>query len=346
MDLRKAREAAYQLAQEEAYAEAIRNQRFKKTEFSKYSPIYLTATSNVKGLLSLYKDYESVLTVGSTGALGFEAAINGAKKVDMFDINKLQKIYYELLKTAITYLDYEEFIHYFSHEKLPKQFRKRDINNLVSTEMYEKIKDFLPSEARFVLEPLYENFYSADLLLSGLYHFKHTIDIDYLKSVISFYNKEEYTKLQNILKNNECDINYHNVDLTDVPDFFKDKYDLILLDNILQYYKDIPMLDTPDKVHQFVSQKLNERVNDYGLIQVNYGFEVTTLAFQQKFGIPFDNPNQDFGIPNFKIMEEMENGINIQLYEKWRNQYKYDLIPGVMEPKSKIKNMVITYQKK
>lgn len=347
VDLLKTREVAYELAQEEAYKTACETRSFKDTNFSKRAPIYLTATSNVKGLLALYKNYKRVLTIGGTGALGLSAAINGAKKVDMFDINELQKVYYQLLETAITYLEYEEFIQYFSLEKLPKWFKKRDIDNLISTEMYEKLKGSLPSEARFVLDPLYESFYSSDLVLSELVNFKHTIDIDHLKRIVSFYNKAEYNKLQNILRNKECEINYHCVGLTDIPTYFKDEYDLVLLDNILQYYKNIPLLDTPEKVHQFISEKLVERVKDSGSIQVNYGFKVSTIAFLEKFGLSFDDmQTKNYNVFDPKITREMKEGINISLYENWKDNYQYDFISGVEEPIEKIKNMVITYKKR
>lgn len=347
MDLLKAREVAFELAQQDAYKTACETRCFQDANFSKHAPVYISATSNVKGLLALYKNYKRVLTVGGTGALGLEAAINGAKKIDMFDINELQKIFYELFETAITYLEYEEFIQYFSLEKLPKWFRKKDIDNLISTEMYEKLKEFLPSEARFVLDPLYESFYSSDLVLSGFVNFKHIIDIDHLKKIVSFYNKEEYNKLQSILRNKECEINYHCVGLTDIPAYFKEEYDLVLLDNILQYYKNIPSLDTPEKVHQFVSEQLIKRVNVGGSIQVNYGFKVSTIAFFQKFGLPFDDSlKEDYNMFDPKIKKEMEEGINSCLYEKWRDSYQYDLIPGIEEPIEKIENTVITFKKR
>lgn len=57
--------------------------------YTKYSPIYIAATSNVKGTMNLYQNYDSVLAVGSTGAHGYEAALNGASRVDLFDINEL-----------------------------------------------------------------------------------------------------------------------------------------------------------------------------------------------------------------------------------------------------------------
>lgn len=332
-------------ARDEAYKLATSRYESENPNHSKYSSIYLASTANVKDTLAIYDNYKSVLTVGGTGAHGFEAALNGAKKVDMFDINVLQRIYYELLYTAIIYLDYEEFIKYFTLQEQKEVFQKDEISNLISNEMYEKLVCFLPEDARFVLEPLFETFFSFDLILSGLYRFQYSIDINYLKKYISFYNKESYQKLQNILRKGDCEFNYYCVSLIDVPSYFKDKYDLVLLDNILQYYQDISLLDTPYNVNQFIQEKLIERVNDGGAIQVNYGFEVASDAFAKKFNLSLaDNPNCNSIFSNFIRQKEMKEGINICLYEKW-DGYEYNFIPGVEKPRDKTQNMVLTLRK-
>ena len=70
MDLLKTRDEAYNLANSKYHP---------NTTYSKYISIYLAATSNVKGILALYKDYNNVLTVDSTGTLVFEALLHGTK---------------------------------------------------------------------------------------------------------------------------------------------------------------------------------------------------------------------------------------------------------------------------
>lgn len=86
IEMQKTRNAAFKLVGSH-YAAGT-------TSFSKYSPIYMASTSNVKSTLRLYDEYETVLCLGSTGAHGYEAALNGARRVDMFDINELQRLYY------------------------------------------------------------------------------------------------------------------------------------------------------------------------------------------------------------------------------------------------------------
>lgn len=334
MDWLQARNSAYRLA--------TTNYEPGKSNFSKYSSIYLAPTSNVKGTLQLYHGYESVLTVGGMGAHGFEAALNGAKKIDMFDINELQKIFYELVKTAIIYLDYKDFIKFFTLKEQKNFFRKEDIKDLISNEMYQLLGYFLPEEVHFVLGPLFEFFQSPDLIISSLFRFEHPVTLDYLKRFVSFYNEDDYKKLQALLRSGACEINYHIVPIQDVPQYFKDKYDLVLLDNILQFYQKIPSLETPYNVNQFIQKQLIERVNEGGAIQVNYGFGIATQAFQKNFNLPED---YKFNSNTMLMREKMKNDINSRLYGKW-DRYEYNFIPGVEKPYEKTSNMVLTLRKK
>ena len=331
------RNAAFKLA----------NERYKPGEpvFGHYSPIYIAATSNVKDTINLYQNYDSVIFVVSTGAHGYEALLNGATKVDMFDVNELQRLFFEYMKVVITYLSYEEFIKFFTLKKQSTVMKRSDIKNLLSEELYSQLAYFLPEDVEEVFSPLYDFFDSTDLISSSLFRFEHVITLDYLKRNVSFYNEEQYYKLQKILRDDKCQINYKTVSLTDVPKQFDGKYDLIILDNILQYYKNITGLETPYLVNMFIQKQLSRLLTDNGVIQVNYAFEIGTDAFREKFKIPYDKKYMGI-LCDFIIEKEIKDGINIPLVQKWDNNYSYSFIPGV-ETMSDISsdNMVLTYRK-
>lgn len=105
---------------EEAYKLASTKYQTRNPKFQTLSSIYLAATSNVKDTLSLYSYYQKVLAVGSTGAHGYEALLNGATQVDLFDINELQRLFYEYMKTAIIHLDYQDFMRHFTLSRTKK----------------------------------------------------------------------------------------------------------------------------------------------------------------------------------------------------------------------------------
>lgn len=334
-------------AREEAFRLAKSKYMVGDTTYTEYSPVYLGATSNVKGTMSLYKGYENVLAIGATGAHGYEAALNGAKKVDMFDVNELQRIFFEYMKTAIMFLSYEDFIKYFTLKEQKMLFQKKDIANLLANELYPQLALLLPDDVDYVLEPLFDFFYSEDLILSGLFRFEHPLTLDYLKKYVSFYNKEEYYRLQNILRSGSCEINYYQASLQDVPKKFQGKYDLIVLDNVLQYYSKIRGLETPYNANMFISKELGKLLADNGAIQAAYGFEVATDALKMSQGIPFTGCKESKHLlAQFALKVEQKEGICSQLVKKW-DRYTYDFIPGVEQEEDKpAENVVLTYRKK
>lgn len=319
--------------------------------YQKYSSIYIAPTANVVDTMKLYKDYSEVLSVGSTGAHCYEALLNGAKKVDMFDINELQKLYFEYMYTAIMHLDYEAFIKHFTLATKTSFMHKNEIKDLLSEELYNKIVKYLPEDVEKVFSSLYDYYDNFDLLASNLFITDHPINLDYLKRNASIYNEAEYYKLQKILRQENCQISYQTVSLTDVPKKFDKQYDLIVLDNILQFYKDIPGLEAPYLTNMFIQKKLSNLLKDDGTIQANYGFGIATEAFKEKFNIPsnFELPKNPllFLVPKeFIVALEQQNGINIPLVEKWKN-YSYDFISGVeIEDGINTDNLVLTYKKK
>lgn len=335
MDILKAREEAFRLSQTK-YQEG-------PPVYTKYSPIYIASTSNVKDTMELYGKKENVLTVGGTGAHAYEALLHGAEHVDCFDINELQRIYYEFMKTAITYLSYEDFMKYFALEKQNKFFQKKDIGNLLSNEVFDKLSPFLPDDVLTVLGPIYDFNYSPDIIISSLFRFEHPVFRDYLKRYVSFYNEEEYYRLQKILREREA-IDYHVMDITDLPNQFSSKYDLIVLDNVLQYYKKIGGLDSPYAVNMFLNKKLSGLLTEDGVIQAAYGFEVATDAFKDKFKIPYQK-RRGF-MEEAMIAREKKESLMIPLVDKW-DSYSYDFIPGVEQVEGRpSENMVLTYKKK
>ena len=317
----------------------------KKAKYTECSPIYIASTSNVKDTMALYGDAKKVLAVGSTGAHGFEALLNGAVKVDMFDVNELQKVFYNLMKTGIMYLDYEEFIKHFTWKEQKARFTKVDIGDLLSNEMYDKLVYHLDEDTEYVLSPLYDYFYSPDLIISKLFRFEHPVQTDYLKRFVSLYNEEEFYKLKNMLLNG-ADINYHIASLTDLDKKMTDSYDAIILDNILQSYKDIPEFDTPYDVNRFIDKRLSKLLDVGGVIQAAYGYEVGTALFKDEFGISYNS--EEFGglTCNFVKDIEKKESILIPLVKKW-DTYSCDFIPGVEKfDGRKSDNMVLTYRKK
>lgn len=316
--------------------------------YSKYSSIYIAPTGNVVDTMKLYPYAKKVLAVGGMGAFGFEAALNGAEKVDLFDINELQILFFEVVKTAITVFDHPTFLRHFTLEKQEYLMPVHFLKDLLSNEFFIKLFPFLPDDVVSVFGPLYSCFDSKELLLSSLFRFEHIVRTSYLKEFSSLYREEDYYKLQSILRTNSCDIHYQCASLTDLPKVTQEKYDLIILGNILQYYKKIKELSTPYDVHNFLHKKLSNLLTDDGVIQASYGFQIATDALKSKFSLPYTlygkNDLERF-LTQCTIEREVKNGINIPLAQK-SDFYTYDFIPGVEKNCEHCENVIITYHNK
>ena len=142
-------------------------------------------------------------------------------------------------------------------------------------------------------------------------------------------------------------MNYYPCSLTDVPTMFDKQYDLIALDNILQYYQKIKGMETIYEVNRFVDKKLSKLLTDNGVMQATYGFEIATDALKETLKIPFDkNFSNDNPFSRYAIKEDMKNGICSGLIKKW-DHYSYDFIEGVEENNGIISdNVVFTYKKR
>lgn len=161
---------------------------------------------------------KKVLTVLGSGDQYFTALLNGAKKIEVFDNNKLTWYYFILKFMAIKHLSYEEFFKFFVTDGLDNK------------EIYQKIEKYLPeyvSNYFKLLEIMHKPLSSIKYkkLLSKKNKVNNGIYIPYLK-------KEEYYHLKDLLNKTELPY-FYNTDLLDLSK--NEYYDVIILSNIINY---------------------------------------------------------------------------------------------------------------
>lgn len=301
--------------------------------------IYLSTTSNVKGMLNVCGKKNKVLSVGSTGAQGFEALLNGATKVDLFDINQYQKYYYEYLKTAIMYLEHEEFIKYFTVLELKRHISYEIYENLLSHELYYKIGKYLEGETKLFFDYIYTNYNDNSFIFSSLFRYNYNLYVNHLNKMASFYNKEEYYKLKNILIYKDV-INYKICSIENLKENFSESYDLILLDNILNYYLQMENLNTKEKIINYIETDLTSMLNENGLLQATYLFKCGTNYFNLNTkGIPTSDFSEIINKNNYK-----EKELSYDLYTKYN--YEVNYVDGVEDFFTKKTNAVMTKTRK
>lgn len=319
--------------------------------FSSISSVYIAPTSNIKDACKIVGNAKSVLAVGGMGAIGYEMALNGAEKIDLFDINILQKMYAEIVKAAIINFDYDTFIKYFTLPYQQDLMPYEVLKNLLSPQMYLRLRNYLSWDTRIVYDYLYHSFSSVDLIASSVYRFEFDVSVGFLRKFASLYNKKSYYILQELLRNNPNLITYQTASLTDIPSLYTGGYDAIILDNILQYFRTIQGLDTFDKVDSFIKDKLNAMLNPGGVVEVNYGYELRTAALKRMLNIPYNKKNlvdNLSNLPSYMLsmasdmltQKEINEGLNTNLMSI--GGYDYHFIPGV-EIEHKSDNVVLTY---
>lgn len=178
-----------------------------------------------------YFDNASVLTVLGSGDQYFSSLLNGAKNVDVFDINYLTWYHFILKYTAIKVLSYEEFMQMFVSD------------NLDNLSIYAKLRKYLPDEVKYFFDKLI----SLGRTFSSI-KIKNIIFDNAKMNNIPYFNENTYYKLQSILQSSNFPA-FYNCNLLDILKFTKKSYDVALFSNIYHYLN-----NNPSDYHDFLSK--------------------------------------------------------------------------------------------
>lgn len=315
----------------------------EKDKFSMYSPIYIAPTENIKDMINLYKNVDSALTTLSHGMFLYELILNGTKKIDCFDCNVLQYLYFELVDAAIKNLDYEDFIENFT---AIKQGNLQYFHRMFGEYMFFDLLEYIEEPAAEYWCSLFKKTGITNLMLTNVFRSLYILDANYLKKLSSVYKRDNFYKLKELLKDDTIKINHHICDISQIPTEFKDKYDLIIFSNIFQYFKNMKKFSDTKDIYKFVTEKVSSMLNDKGKIQVGYGFELIADTVSRMKDREYSHMQ---GIEEFFANMQMDKAINDFIPKMLTdyNDFDYDYIKGVEPPiHHKPENIILTYRKK
>ena len=214
--------------------------------------IYVTSNENLKQIFeSLDKPAKKVLTVGSSKDQFYNAIFYGADFVTIADNSRYTKPFGDLKDSCINTLDYKDFINFIYD--IPEFIDKE---NDLYLKAYENI------------DPTSKDFWKIDYEQNKEY-IARIIDVDVDLEGSRFYQSEKnYNKLKEILKKNQFKSNLIQADLTEFPKLVDEKYDLILLSNVDDYFID---KTNGQKIYAFVDAVRNlyeHNLNEDGVIQI------------------------------------------------------------------------------
>ncbi len=328
------------------YSKILKNEEPEHNDcFSLYSPIYISPTPNVIEVAKLYEGAERILTVGSLGAFPYEYALNGAKRIDCFDKNALQGLYFELIKATIKNCEYETLISNFSSIGLPDD--TQDINSFLSSDLFYDVLEHVEEPARKYWAWVFMKNDVKKLLYTNLFRSVYALPAEKVKRIASMYNEESFYKLKELLNNNEVEINYHICDATEIDKEFEGKtYDLVAFDNIFQFYRSMGKYSNLDNIHNFLQNRVVPMLNDNGSIQVGYGFYIVAETIEN-----FINKGMIDILCNYSL-EEINLSIQHDFIPNMINRFDdyeinyVDAVENILHERPKTKNVVLSYRKK
>jgi len=208
-----------------------------KDVFNKYDKLYPFTTESLKYYMGNLTG-QDVLCVAASGDHAIEAFYHGAKSVDTFDINVLAKYYQDLKFNALKTLSYEEFFTLFT--KKGNTYKKNEAYNI-----YLKVREYLTKETQDIFDYVLLN-YALNNNLLGNNLFYEPDDFRMLNNRVSYINKTDYYRTQDILQDKE--VTFINSSLSRLINRLDTNYDTMFLSNITSYSynidRDIRILST------------------------------------------------------------------------------------------------------
>lgn len=244
--------------------------------YERYSPFLIWTVENLKGINDIvnYKG-KDVYIDASSGDQYLACKYYGAKKVDIYDIDRFTMYMTYLKAVSLCHLSYEDFFAFLA----PLENR-RIKDTFWSPKILSKILPDMPSDVALfwdvVMNSINDNYYGNFIVVNSRVNL-----IENIKKGMPFYeSEEEYYKLQNLLKNESLP-DFYEKDIESEMHIDNDKkYNVIYLSNILEHLvactmnASYPIRLNEDSVEEdlliSVMPSIVKQLKKDGIIQVSY----------------------------------------------------------------------------
>lgn len=230
-----------------------------KIDYQKYSKCYPFTNENLKDLTGKIdkSNINKALCVLSSGDHAFNLIYHGITNIDTFDTNCLTE-YYALgfKKIAIQSLRYQQFLDFFFNDSIESQ----SIEKYVISCLPENYKSFWEGYNQYLLDSVDKCPSLFDSLLSkrgraNIFKLLGYFEDDMMKNNNYLTSEVDYKQLQRNLLN--AQINFKEMNIKAIRRQ-KEKYDLIMLSNILQAMKKPTIGKTVDIAKKIYKHNLTE----------------------------------------------------------------------------------------
>ena len=261
--------------------------------FTKYQKVYFSSNENIKEYLNLvdFNNKNNALTVMGSGDHLFNLINKGIKYIDTFDTNLLTKYFVLGLKYAmIKKYSYNEYLNIYS--KLININTSLDDITVIINDLLDYMDVRYKKYWDVIINYNYKEQKEKDTDINLIYLlFINLEPVNFIKEGNIYLNSEEdYNKLKSII--DRINISFNNINATNLSKVYKEKYDFILLSNILDYfnkyfYKEFDIYS----LKQYI-EELKKILDDEGIIFLKYIFGYASKNFTRSNLFTYPNINK------------------------------------------------------
>lgn len=203
------------------------NELDRERTFTDYDTSYIFTTENISGYIPCLEDMD-VLSVCSSGDHYFNSVLYGAKRVDLFDINRLTLMLLKLKRCAIINLDRDVFFEYFG--VLSKK-------NIFDYNIFCKFSKYLDEDCYEYFNYLYKmcNFSGNYLYYATSVFFTDRSEPCTIINSNDYLSPYNYRDLRVLLGKKTFDSEFTCCDVNVLRSKVNRTYDAIFLSNIQDY---------------------------------------------------------------------------------------------------------------
>ncbi len=217
----------------------VQNNRFEEIDTA-----YLFTNEIINGYMPNLSG-QRILSVAGCGDHYFNALLNNANIVDLFDINYLSKFIILLKKAGFENLDYDVFCIFFG---------LYNIYHIFDYDIYQKFGKYLDDESAKYWNYLYRlakyrghSIYESDIICD--FH----LNTEEILAANKYFSEENFLRLKQILSNIQ-DISFIHTDINNLPHLIRDKYDSMFLSNIGTYQNNTTFIKTVRRLAKYLNE--------------------------------------------------------------------------------------------
>lgn len=248
-------------------------------KFGEYASVYIFTTESLSSYIDKLKvKNKDILTVTGSGDQLLNLALNGAKTVDNFDINKNAYYFVQLKLAALQSLNYDEFLNFFCscidlESNVFMQKKLQENPYVFDYNVYKKISNKLGLDVKHFWDLIYKEFnFDGKKIYNSMCFTSDRKSAIFANSYLK--NEINYNRTKQMIQS--VSVDFYFLDILKLHTLPK-KYDCILLSNIYDYLvSDWYNVISGDEFNKYIQDNLSNNLKKGGIIGLAYQYHYKT----------------------------------------------------------------------